>query len=116
MIDIRKLENAHLPLWLLKDTCWMMQWRIAGMLMVVPTIAVALWMIYHTRQTNEKWINVATTFWIIGNSYWMCVEFFGMETLLKQYTLIPFVMGFIAVIIFYSKGNKPYGRDHQSDR
>ena len=112
-MDVRKLENAHLPLWLLKDTCWMMQWKIAGICMILPTIAVAIWMIYHTWNHNDRWINIATTCWICGNSYWMAVEFFGLEKQLKIYTLIPFIAGFIAVIIFYFLEKNVHERNHQ---
>ena len=114
-MELKKLENAHLPLWLLKDTCWMLQWKTAGIIMIFPTLAVAIWMIYHTRKRNDKWINIATTFWIIGNSFWMSVEFFNVENCLKMYTLIPFILGFIAVIIFYYKESIDYGRNNKSN-
>jgi hypothetical protein len=114
-MNLRRLENAHLPLWLLKDTCWMMQWKVAGMIMIVPTIAVAVWMIYHTRSTHDKWVNIATTCWILGNSFWMGVEFLNLENELKLFTLVPFIAGFISVIIFYSLEKTKNGRNHQSN-
>ena len=40
--DIREYENMHIVLWLIKDTCWVMTWRVAGMTMIIPTLIVAI--------------------------------------------------------------------------
>ncbi|MBN8696945.1 MAG: hypothetical protein J0L87_10465 [Bacteroidetes bacterium] len=101
---IRHYENLHIPLWLLKDTCWMMQWKIMGITMIIPTVLIAVIIAIKTWQekSDEFWINLAICMWITANSYWMLCEFFHHEEL-KNYAGIPFVMGMIAVSIFYIK-------------
>ena len=38
----RKMENMHVLFWLMKDIAWCMVWRPLGLLMVVPTLGIAL--------------------------------------------------------------------------
>ena len=38
---LRHLENAHIPLWLLKDASWMMHWREVGTALII-TIAILM--------------------------------------------------------------------------
>lgn len=104
---LHHFENLHIPLWLLKDTCWMMQWKSLGMVMIVPTIAVALIITIGSRGFRQMWLNLAICFWISANAYWMIVEFYGHEEL-KYFAAIPFVLGFVATAIFYfSKRTSP---------
>lgn len=51
--------------------------------------------------------NLAITFWIAANSYWMISEFFGFDTIQlfnsysgKHLALIPFFIG-IAILAYY---------------
>ena len=99
---IRKYENLHIVFWLIKDTCWMMEWRTMGLILIVPTIFISLFISYKTIKEDEFFINLAITFWIMANSYWMCCEFIG-HVELKNYAAIPFTFGFIATAIFYWK-------------
>ncbi len=98
--SLRHFENLHIPLWLLKDTCWMMEWRVLGIIMIVPTVSVALYLTFKSRFSKDFYINLAVSFWIAANSYWMCCEFFGHEEL-KYYAGIPFVLGMISTGWFY---------------
>ena len=97
---MRHYENLHIPLWLLKDTCWMMQWKYLGMFMIIPTISVAFIIAFRSRNHREVWINSAICFWISANAYWMCAEFYGHEEL-KYYASIPFGLGFVCTALFY---------------
>ena len=66
------LENLHIPLWLLKDTCWMLQWKILGVCMIVPTMSVAVIIAYKSwkDKDDEFWINLAICFWIgVGHEF-----------------------------------------------
>ncbi|MFL5730191.1 MAG: hypothetical protein ACJ75J_11955 [Cytophagaceae bacterium] len=99
---LRRWENIHIPLWLIKDTCWMMEWKTLGITMITPTIAVALLITYKTRNVAEFYINLAISFWISANAYWMCCEFLG-HVELKNYAGYPFIAGFICCGIFYYK-------------
>lgn len=102
MQKIRHYENLHIPLWLLKDTCWMLQWRLMGTLMIIPTITIAIIItIFSFREKNDEfWINIAICFWIGANSFWMLCEFTKHEAI-KDYAGIPFVAGMICVVCFY---------------
>lgn len=40
--NIRKFENVHILLWLLKDLCRVMDCRPSGVIMIVPTVAIAV--------------------------------------------------------------------------
>jgi hypothetical protein len=41
LIDkIKKFENLHIVFWLIKDTCWMLEIKWLGTLMVLQTIGV----------------------------------------------------------------------------
>lgn len=104
MRKIRHFENLHIPLWLLKDTCWMLEWKIMGMIMIVPTVFVALLITYKTwkEKDDEFWINLAISFWISANAYWMICEFATHEEL-KNYAGIPFGAGMLCVSYFYIK-------------
>lgn len=102
---IRKFENLHILFWLIKDTSWMMEWRVLGMTLMLPTICIAVLISLKTLKEKEFYINLAICFWIIANSYWMCCEFLG-HIELKNYAAIPFVFGFIATGFFYFKKYK----------
>ena len=101
---IRHIENLHIPLWLLKDTCWLLQWKILGVIMIVPTLGVAIAIALMNLRDKEDsfWINLAICFWITANAYWMCCEFFLHEEL-RYYAAYPFALGFVCVGWFYLK-------------
>jgi hypothetical protein len=88
----------------MKDTCWMLQWRILGVAMIIPTVLVALIITVKSwrEKDDEFWINLAVLFWISGNSYWMLCEFFFHEDI-KNYAGLAFVAGMISVAYFYIK-------------
>lgn len=101
-MDIRKFETIHIPLWLLKDTCWMMEWRYLGITMIIPTVTIAIVILFLTKHVFDFFVNLAVCFWIIGNSYWMLCEFVGHHEL-KYYAGIPFGLGMLSVIWYYYK-------------
>jgi hypothetical protein len=104
MHKLRHYENLHIPLWLLKDTCWMLQWKVMGITMIIPTITVAVIITIQSwrERDDEFWINLAICLWIGANSYWMICEFAGHEEL-KDYAGFPFVAGMLCVAYFYYK-------------
>ena len=97
-----KFDNMHVLLWLIKDTCWMLEWRVLGTAMIAPTIAVAVFLAVRARFERLFWINLAICFWISANSYWMLCEFFGHEDI-KNWAGMPFAFGFAAVARYYLK-------------
>lgn len=82
----------------------MLQWRILGITMIVPTITVAIIITVKSWREgdDEFWINLAICFWISANSYWMICEFFKHEEI-KNYAGIPFLAGMLCVVCFYAK-------------
>ena len=104
MNKIRHYENLHIPLWLMKDTCWMLQWRVLGITMILPTLSVAIILAIKSRheKDDEFWINLAICFWISANSYWMICEFFHHEEI-KNYAGFPFMAGMLCVAYFYKR-------------
>jgi hypothetical protein len=98
----RRIENLHILFWLLKDICWAMLWKPAGVAMLVPTLTVAILITWQTRHLKaELFHNLAITFWIIANGYWMIVEFMGFDEQLRIYTAIPFSIGLFFIVAYY---------------
>ncbi len=74
---LRKIENLHVVFWLIKDCCWVSDYKTIGVLMIAPTLLIALYISWRTRHAiAELAHNLAVTFWICANSTWMIGEFF----------------------------------------
>lgn len=99
--DTRSSENLHILFWLIKDSCWLMEYKIVAMLMVIPTIFLAIRIAYLSYKTNYFLPNFAVVCWICANAFWMTCEFYKMDW--KTWAIIPFVFGFVAISIFYAR-------------
>lgn len=98
---IRKTENVHILLWLLKDICWVMDFKLLGTIMIVPTLLVALWITYRMRKTSSELIhNIAVICWICANSVWMLGEFFANDGT-RPYAVAFFTTGIAILAIYY---------------
>ena len=110
----RKMENQHILFWLIKDISWCMIWKTLGILMVVPTLSIALLITWRTRSIKAELAhNLAIVFWISANSYWMISEFLGFDTVRvwgtvtgKHLALVPFLTG-LCILLFYYIVQKP---------
>ena len=117
----RRLENMHIAFWLMKDISWCMIWKILGITMIVPTLAVAIYIAYRTRQIKSELAhNLAIAFWISANSYWMISEFFGFDTCQlwmgytgKHLALIPFAIGAMILLYYYLVQRPKELKEHQ---
>jgi hypothetical protein len=97
----RWVENAHIFLWLIKDTCWAMVWRPGGVFMIFPTLAVAFFILWKSRRHRaELFHNAAVCLWISANSVWMIGEFWAKET--RPAAVVLFMCGLALLIIYYS--------------
>lgn len=97
----RKIENLHIVFWLIKDMSWAMLWKPLGIFMIFPTVSVALLITWQTRHLKaELYHNLAVTFWIFANCYWMATEFINRDDL-RYYTIIPFGIGLVFIAIYY---------------
>ena len=98
------MEYAHVFLWLVKDMCWAQGWKLAGTIMVIPTIVVALILTWLQRfQSVTLAHNVAITLWITSNSLWMLAEFYKMEAILKPISTAGFALGLLVLGAQYVK-------------
>lgn len=90
---IRKLENVHILLWLIKDTFWLLLLKIPGLIMIVPTIGVAAFLTIKSRHDAKEFsFNLAVLCWILANSVWMIGEFFFDDTT-RPIALVFFILG-----------------------
>lgn len=106
----RRMENMHIVFWLLKDISWCMIWRELGIAMFIPTLTISIIIAWRTRQmASELAHNLAITFWICANGYWMISEFFNFaegkvwnEFTGKHMALIPFIIGALILLYYYA--------------
>ncbi|MGQ0739212.1 MAG: hypothetical protein ACT4OJ_09155 [Bacteroidota bacterium] len=106
----RRMENMHIVFWLVKDISWCMIWRELGIAMFIPTLTVAIIIAWRTRSIRAELAhNLAITFWITANGYWMISEFFGFDeaTVWREFTgkhmaLIPFFTGALILLYYYT--------------
>ncbi len=72
LIELRQYENYHIILWLLKDTFWVLDWRTGGMIMIVPTFLVAIYIAWRSRHSrSDLFHNMAICCWITANGFSM---------------------------------------------
>lgn len=99
--SIRKFENLHIVCWLIKDTCWVLDLKILGIIMVLPTLFLAFFITYKFRKmVSEFYHNLSVCFWIMANTSWMIGEFYIDDSLRPLSTLF-FIAGLLVLIIYY---------------
>jgi hypothetical protein len=99
--SIRRFENMHILMWLLKDTCWVLDYKAMGMFMVVPTLSLAFYLTWRMRQSTTKLLhNLAVCSWIMANSIWMTGEFFFDDSL-RHYAFFFFLTGLLLIFYYY---------------
>ena len=114
----RVMENLHIVFWLFKDLAWCMGWKAFAVIMVMPTLAIAIMIAYRTRHiVSELCHNLAVAVWISANSYWMFSEFLGIDSkpigggyTYKHLAVIPFAIGILVLAYYYLW----YKRRHKS--
>ncbi|TKK67799.1 hypothetical protein FC093_13705 [Ilyomonas limi] len=103
------MENLHIVFWLFKDISWCIILKPLGILMIFPTLIISIVIAWRTRALmSELCHNLAITFWITANSYWMISEFFAFDEKMiwggisyKQLTLVPFLLGMFILMYYY---------------
>lgn len=109
--NIRKYENFHIVLWLIKDTFWCMNLKIPGMIMVIPTFIAALHIVWLSRANRaDLFHNIAVCSWITANGIWMTGEFFYKDTL-RPYAIGFFITGLTVIAFYYLFLNKTENDD-----
>lgn len=98
---VRNGENLHVVLWLLKDLCWIMDLRVVGLVMVLPTVWLALWIAWRARKDrSDLFHGAAVVCWILANSTWMIGEFF-MNDGTRPLAVVFFVTGLLLIAWHY---------------
>ncbi len=98
--NIHFLENLHIPLWLVKDISWLMIWKPMGMMMIVPTVSVAIMLVIATRKIPHRLLlNLATLCWIMANSNWMAGEFYSYN--FRPFSFTLFILGILFSIMYF---------------
>lgn len=98
----RWIENGHIFLWLIKDTCWATVWKPGGIIMIFPTLTVAYYILWKSRHNRSEFFhNLAVCIWIMANSVWMVTEFMGIDKDYKKYAVYLFFSGIILLVIYY---------------
>jgi len=104
----RRIENLHILFWLIKDVCWAMNFKELGMFMIVPTMTVAIIILFQTRHILSEFIhNLAVVFWIVANCTWMIGEFWKIDEHLigniglRQMAIVPFGLGLVVLMYYY---------------
>jgi hypothetical protein len=78
MHALRKKENFHIVLWLVKDFAWIMDFKILGLSMALPTVLLAIYLTWFSRKDKTEFAhNLAVMFWICANVIWMFGEFYS---------------------------------------
>ena len=115
--SIRKFENLHIACWIIKDTCWVMDIKVLGVIMIFPTLFLAFYITYKFRKLlAELYHNLAVCFWIMANTVWMIGEFFFDDTF-RPYSIAFFLAGLLLILYFYLFVNKkPVVSDKKSKR
>jgi hypothetical protein len=99
--SLRAQENLHIVLWLLKDLCWVMDLKTAGMIMIMPTVGMAIWIAWRCRTDLGELLHaLAVVLWILANGTWMIGEFFFADGTRPLATAF-FVAGLITVSWYY---------------
>jgi hypothetical protein len=98
---IRHLENIHIILWLIKDSCWLLHFKVGGVIMVIPTVFMAIYIAYKTRKTMNLFLpNLAVCCWIAANAIWMLGEFFDFYHV--PFALTFFFLGLVVIAYYFS--------------
>lgn len=98
---IRKLENFHILLWLLKDICWVTLSKGLGVFMIIPTLGLAIYITYRHRQNKTELAhNLSICFWIAANSTWMLGEFY-FDDATRNLAILFFIIGLAIILLYY---------------
>lgn len=112
--NLRNTENFHIVLWLIKDICWVLDLKLAGTIMIIPTVAMAAWIAWRCRQdVGEVLHSLAVVFWICANGTWMLGEFFCNDCT-RPYASVFFALGLLSVAWYYLMV-KPFWRSEKAE-
>lgn len=95
------LTNAHVFFWLIKDYSWCTSTKWLGLIMAVPTIALAVVIAKASWKNLGDFVhNAAVCCWIAANITWMVGEFYFEDTT-RSYARIAFTAGITMLLLYY---------------
>jgi hypothetical protein len=101
LMRFRHFENFHIVLWLVKDLCWCMLSETVGIIMIFPTVALAIYITWlHRNSKVELFHNTAVVLWLFANSVWMIGEFY-FDDGLRNIALVFFIAGLATASYYY---------------
>lgn len=92
MVMLKYFERAHIPLWIIKDSLWMLGYGKLSFAFAVPTILLSFLLVWYNRGT-ERYMELMMGFWLTANTMWMCHEQFHTNT--KTLALAMFICGLL---------------------
>jgi hypothetical protein len=96
----RWVENGHIFLWLIKDTCWALEFKPGGIIMIFPTVFVAFYILWRSRKVRPEFFhNIAVCAWILANSTWMIGEFWEYDA--RPIAVALFSVGLLVLLVYY---------------
>lgn len=102
MTTLRKLENAHVGFWLMKDTSWCQHWTVLGLVCAVPMLLLSMKLVYDCRRDPEELVHaIATVLWICANIVWMIGEFY-FDDGIRWATRPFFFLGILILVAYYT--------------
>ncbi|MCC6752376.1 MAG: hypothetical protein IT266_00160 [Saprospiraceae bacterium] len=97
---LRKMENRHIVLWLIKDACWNLEWPGLAFTAYWPTLLLAAYITNRSlHEPVERWFNGAVCYWLLANGAWMFADLFAWEVL-NLPARIFFAAG-LAILFYY---------------
>lgn len=95
-MDIKKiLQVFHIPIWILKDLCWMLGWGWMSLILSVPAIFISILIINYTAGV-KKLENYIILCWLTANTFWLMDEKLNANT--HYLSIIFFIIGiFISI-------------------
>lgn len=101
LVRFRHFENFHIVLWLIKDLCWCTLSETLGVIMIAPTVSLAIYITWLHRKTKVELLhNTAVVLWLGANSVWMIGEFY-FDDGLRNIALVFFVAGLATAAYYY---------------
>ncbi len=93
VMRFRHFENFHIVLWLVKDLCWCTLSKTLGVMMIAPTVGLAIYITWLSRNSKVELLhNLAVVFWLFANCIWMLGEFYYNDST-RGFALFFFIAG-----------------------
>lgn len=95
-----KQDRLHILFWVIKDSCWLLGFKLLGTCMIAPTLILSGIMCFKQKKDKRALAaELSVFFWISANSTWMLDEFFDIGT--KNIAAYFFIAGLFCISYSY---------------